>query len=182
MYKNERLKRALEERIYLHPEDPFLSKIHYMFAVQGASGKEYKVNVEKEKDVSCSCPDFLFRNRNQPCKHLLFILIKTLHFAPEKFLHVTLPPVTSEILTACKQYSDKIQHRNQSRELGYRELGCSQKPLDDEGGCPICLEPLVADKKDIILYCKTCGKNIHQDCFQHWGKSTCVYCRSDWIH
>lgn len=65
-----------------------------------------------------------------------------------------------------------------------------QRDLD--GDCPICYEALASgDGKpgEPVVFCKTCGNNVHRDCFERWsqskrstgGKVTCIYCRADWF-
>lgn len=61
-----------------------------------------------------------------------------------------------------------------------------RRPLDTSD-CPICFEEFEQDKIDTIDFCKVCGNNIHQECFDMWKASkgsnvTCVYCRSKWVY
>lgn len=60
-----------------------------------------------------------------------------------------------------------------------------RRPLDTSD-CPICFEEFEQAKINLIDYCKVCGNNIHQECFNMWKASkgrdvTCVYCRAQWV-
>lgn len=63
-----------------------------------------------------------------------------------------------------------------------------QRPVD--GDCPVCYELLsTATKKtaEPVVFCRTCGNNVHSECFQKWSKTkgqgrvTCIYCRAVWV-
>lgn len=65
-----------------------------------------------------------------------------------------------------------------------------QRDLD--GDCPICYEAMAGGDgkpREPVVFCKTCGNNVHRDCFEKWsrskrstgGKVTCIYCRADWL-
>ena len=39
--------------------------------------------------------------------------------------------------------------------------------------------------QDRVVFCRVCGNNLHNECFQKWANSkkgnvTCPYCRSEW--
>ena len=53
---------------------------------------------------------------------------------------------------------------------------------DIEGECVICHETLDAAGADLI-YCKTCGNNLHEHCLGKWYKTkpTCPTCRTKWV-
>ena len=54
------------------------------------------------------------------------------------------------------------------------------------GECPICYDGF--SQKEDVVWCKSCGNNIHRSCFANWAKAktaaraavTCVYCRAVW--
>lgn len=60
----------------------------------------------------------------------------------------------------------------------------TSKPIDD---CPICLCDLRNEDPDKLVWCKTCGINLDESCFEQWAttcltnfdKVSCVYCRSE---
>lgn len=60
-----------------------------------------------------------------------------------------------------------------------------RRPLDTSD-CPICFEEFEAAQIETIVFCRVCGNNIHEECFNMWKQSkgndvTCVYCRSPWV-
>lgn len=64
--------------------------------------------------------------------------------------------------------------------------GSIRRPV--EGDCAICFEELRQDK-EALVWCATCGNNLHEKCFKVWASTkktshcevTCVYCRSHWV-
>jgi hypothetical protein len=60
----------------------------------------------------------------------------------------------------------------------------ARRPI--EGDCPICFDSLREADRVKIDYCRSCGNNVHLECFNNWktskkhGKITCVYCRAVW--
>lgn len=70
-------------------------------------------------------------------------------------------------------------------EVQPSEQAAKRRPLDTSD-CPICFEEFEQAKINLIDYCKVCGNNIHQECFNMWKASkgrdvTCVYCRAQWV-
>lgn len=72
---------------------------------------------------------------------------------------------------------------------GYPEAEPQEQPQRrplDTSDCPICFEEFEQDKIVTIDFCKVCGNNVHQDCFNMWKASkgsnvSCVYCRAKWV-
>jgi hypothetical protein len=55
-----------------------------------------------------------------------------------------------------------------------------QKPIEEDDDCAICCENLLKTmaQKEPIIWCKKCGKTVHQICFSYWREQTCVFCRA----
>lgn len=56
---------------------------------------------------------------------------------------------------------------------------------DTDGDCPICFCTFDTKSPMSIVWCHTCGQNIHDECFEKWAKTkagdaTCPYCRGPW--
>ncbi|CAD7704551.1 unnamed protein product [Ostreobium quekettii] len=74
---------------------------------------------------------------------------------------------------------------SQEEQLEEEEGDPNRKPV--EGDCPVCYEEL-KEGGEALVWCNTCGNNIHKVCFTKWsrtqlqncGSVTCVYCRSPW--
>ncbi|KAF2241961.1 hypothetical protein BU26DRAFT_387981, partial [Trematosphaeria pertusa] len=57
-----------------------------------------------------------------------------------------------------------------------------RKPFSADDECAVCTEGLDPEKR-VILHCKACGKNIHEECIEDWWKTTaktCPMCRAKW--
>ncbi|KAN0063363.1 hypothetical protein ACQY0O_004529 [Thecaphora frezii] len=78
----------------------------------------------------------------------------------------------------------KEEEKEASDPLGKRLL-----PLEGDS-CPICYEDLEAASTEGLTFClSSCGRPVHDDCFQQWCRSkgglerghvTCVWCRAAW--
>lgn len=58
-----------------------------------------------------------------------------------------------------------------AKERAEELLGSVQREL--EGDCPICFEELKPENRpaEAVVFCHTCGNNIHRDCFARWSHS-----------
>ncbi len=161
-----RFQRASEQRMYLI--ESIQNESEFQFFVMGNTDKQYKITIGKK--LSCTCPDCFHSHKF--CKHLMLLTIRMLGL-PEENVKVDLFKVTDRCITACTNY---FQKKSQPY-INVPEDAGNRKPLDDEEGCPICCEKLTNSEE--ILWCQTCGKNVHEDCFKKWKKPTCVFCRSE---
>lgn len=166
-----RLKRAMTQRIYVLPSVLVTDEL-FIFSILGLTDT-YQISIEKNGQSSCSCPDCAM-NENF-CKHLLKLLIFILKIDPiivESNLFITAP----EYFLACQNFMKE-------KEKKFAIVSKIQKPIDEEDICPICFEDLITTTKEKLIFCHTCGKSLHNDCFTKWQKikNQCVYCRSDWI-
>jgi len=135
----------------------------------GSKGTAYNVYLYPE-DQTCECKDFELRQ--QPCKHILFILYRELRL---KQGHVI---SNEEYWKAATEHWSKKQ--KQMAECKAKGLQCGQREYVGFE-CSICLEEM--QKDDQVVYCKqVCGKSVHAACFTKWTEhhhtSNCVYCRS----
>jgi hypothetical protein len=161
----DRFKRASEQRMYLVESMQNGSK--FEFFVMGNTDKQYKITIDKK--LTCTCPDCFHSHKF--CKHLMLLTIRMLGL-PEERVKTDLFKVSDRCVDACMDY-----FRKKTQSLILPEETGNRKPLDDELGCPICCEELTDSEE--ILWCETCGKNVHEDCFKKWKKPTCVFCRSE---
>lgn len=170
------------------------------FVVLGNTGNVYKVKLQEVPE--CNCPDFV---RGHLCKHYLFVMLRVLKLAdtdPRVWQKALLPSELSNILRQPEVAGEVLASqsvRQRFQELsGKKNTGDSivqdegskgiQRPVD--GDCPVCYELLsTATKKtaEPVVFCRTCGNNVHSECFQKWSKTkgqgrvTCIYCRAVWV-
>ncbi len=164
---SDRYERAASQRMYL--VESASSGDTYHFSVMGTSDKIYKIVICNNQKIKCSCPDC--HHSRKFCKHLMLLLIRMLGIS-ESSVRESMFVSSPVVLDACKLYMSK-----KSQIVQRPESPKPRRPLDDEPGCPICFEPLT--ELETVIWCETCGKNIHQDCFAKWKNPRCVYCRSE---
>lgn len=79
----ERIERAMTQRLYLlsqsQTDSGLLSR---SYAVLGSTGNVYDVKICQHP--GCTCPDF--ERTNNPCKHILFVLLKVTFSETNTFL------------------------------------------------------------------------------------------------
>ncbi|KAI8372797.1 uncharacterized protein BYT42DRAFT_46309 [Radiomyces spectabilis] len=162
-----------------------------VYVVLGSTGNLYTIDISHK--IKCNCRDFIYRRNH--CKHILMVLLKVFHLpaASPAFRSLNLSPellqdmfskampdpgvlVDEHIQKAIKA---KLYHVEPS------DGGSVQRRPLDTSDCPICFEEFEEKQLAKILFCKTCGNNVHEVCFVAWKKSrgsqvTCVYCRSEW--
>ena len=103
------MERAVCERLYLiERRDASVTSpsglvtLKVVFSVLGSTGNVYEAVICRQP--SCTCTDF--RERNQICKHLLFIYVKVLRVSRDSHIPVQralLRSELSEILTPAQQ-------------------------------------------------------------------------------
>lgn len=152
--------RAETQRITLDLFNQTFSENLVQLAVIGTKGDTYLITIERDEQTRCSCPDC--ETNGNFCKHLMLVLIRTLG-------------VPVELVSECGFRTHKV-YLAKANEYATSQKG-KQKPIDKDDDCPICCEGLLATKEPIV-FCKVCGKSVHQDCFARWAKRTCVFCRS----
>lgn len=173
------------------------------FAVMGANGNVYTCKISTQSE--CNCPDFIKRNGNGPCKHLLFIFTRVLKLKEEDpiwWQSKLLPDEVSRILKEAPRNNNATDDvlanegvRSMYRVLQQRdknnqqEKDSSRRPI--EGDCPICFENLKAADPtrpdDVTTFCESCGHNFHKSCVQNWvrarsqgqSQASCPLCRAN---
>ncbi|KAI7880321.1 hypothetical protein K492DRAFT_76399 [Lichtheimia hyalospora FSU 10163] len=193
----ERLERALEQRMYV-VNRTLLHDHHIQFHVLGSTGNYYTVDITKT--LKCSCYDYRYRRVH--CKHLLLVLARVFHVhggSPaysklslskkelEKVFANCAPDPAIMVDDTVKAIIDNELHGVPVQAEEEEDSSVNRKSLD-EADCPICYESLAEEQLSIIIFCKTCGNNVHEDCFQQWSRQlakrhqtvTCVFCRSAW--
>jgi len=172
--------------------------------VLGNTGNAYTVTISQAP--SCTCPD---SRKGNVCKHRLFVLLRVLRRPRDDPVVWQKALLSSELqellgsLAAAGAPEDGVLADPATRtafallagptdgggpETGpgaAAEHGAKQREL--EGDCPVCYEPF-AGCAEAVVFCHSCGNNIHKDCFEHWraskvaaGRPTCVLCRAPWI-
>ncbi|KAK9823335.1 hypothetical protein WJX72_002022 [[Myrmecia] bisecta] len=175
------------------------------FVVLGATGNVYTVTLSRQP--TCTCPDAAKGNL---CKHQLFVMLRILRLDakdPLVWQRAFLTPEIEEILGGTRSTrADETAIAQESLRAHYRRMS-GQGPSTDDGGegeqqpgqravegdCPICYDELKAGSSaaaDKIVWCATCGNNVHAECFRRWTAAkqashtpvSCVYCRATpWI-
>lgn len=162
----QRFDRAESQRMYLVNSEQIGSD--FEFSVMGNTDKIYKIVIGPNQKIKCSCPDC---HRNHKfCKHLMLLLVRMLGMSKES-VKTTMFTITDPCIDACVKYFSQKCTKQEPTELK-KEL---RRPLDEDD-CPICFEAFVSSEE--CVFCETCGKNVHKECFRKWNNTTCVYCRS----
>ncbi|KAK4519506.1 Elongation of fatty acids protein 2 [Mucor velutinosus] len=191
-----RILRAMKQRMFvmsreLSPQDDTIEN----FEVIGSIGNTYTVTIGNV--ISCSCMDHIIRRTH--CKHILMVLLKVYRLGLDSPMFQSLRTSNEDRLRA-RSGGRNVDHsvlvptaiREKILKLttGHSEAHSTEqvnerRPLDTSD-CPICFEEFEQAKINLIDYCKVCGNNIHQECFNMWKASkgrdvTCVYCRAQWV-
>ncbi|KAF1955528.1 hypothetical protein CC80DRAFT_594271 [Byssothecium circinans] len=153
------------------------------FTIAGSMGNHYTVKIRHV--LACSCPDFTYRRNS--CKHIIYTLLKVLKVSPESSLLHQIA-LTSAGLTSIFDAAPAAPHIDLTDTDADGVDDPKRKSIEDQE-CPICYSEFEPGKER-IAYCKSfCGNNVHQICIDLWlssqrsmyGKSTCPYCRHDWV-
>ncbi|CAO3651932.1 unnamed protein product [Cunninghamella blakesleeana] len=186
-----RILRASRERIFILSRERTRT-YEEQYQVNGSTGNLYTIVVGPR--LSCSCLDFRYRRVH--CKHLLAVLLKTFRLPITSPMFTNLNPnsqVLQEIFEKCipdpssfvpEELQSIISKRINGEPEDDTNINTQRRPLDTSD-CPVCCEEFKVDEINEVAYCRTCGNNIHQICFNMWKASrgnsvTCVFCRSPW--
>ncbi|GLJ30571.1 hypothetical protein SUGI_0605300 [Cryptomeria japonica] len=183
---SERIKRALEQRLYLIDKKTLEvggSSACELF-VLGATGNVYCVRLDLRP--SCTCPDFL---KGNTCKHILFVMLRVFKLPPNdpRIWQKALIPSELDDLLHSSSVDDAVLASHLVRSRFHQVTGSTPRApqRDLEGDCPVCYESL-AGCSEPVVFCNVCGNSVHKDCFVKWSKSkrpgavTCIYCRAPW--
>ena len=174
---NLRKNRSLTQRLYLIESCKINERLEREYIVMGSTGNVYHVII-KNSPV-CNCPDY--KQRNNRCKHIYFILIRIMNINnPDKYeyndddlenMFKNIPEITNYLQVShdVKQNYQKIKNKKISKDL------------DDF--CPICLDEL--ENGENIVTCKfSCGRHVHELCFDMLNRNKtnteCIYCKHSW--
>ncbi|KAG0734979.1 hypothetical protein G6F57_014674 [Rhizopus arrhizus] len=191
-----RVTRAMKQRMFvLSRQLAENDESTEIFEVLGSIGNNYTVTISSR--IKCTCMDYSMRKTH--CKHILMVLLKVYCLPFDSPLYRSLSTKKDERIHArsfCQQVDPSVLVPEEARErimklmYGSSEeiaaLSEAQRRPLDTSDCPVCFEEFEEEKINEIDYCKTCGNNIHKECFTMWASSkgsdvTCVYCRSKWI-
>jgi hypothetical protein len=198
----QRIDRAVTQRLYLVQKGDVTADLTCSFAVLGSTGNVY--NVEIAHTASCTCPDH--RKRSALCKHILFVLLKVMQLPSNSPLVYQAAWLTTELeemfaLLAARRVGGAVVANETVRKL-YAKIESgkpleeennskNRKTLDEDSDCPICFESL-KDGSEPLTFCRAmCGANFHASCIQRWGSTanyhggvkqttTCPNCRQPW--
>lgn len=148
-----RFANATKHRIMIHrynvtPDDA-------SFEVLGSRGALYTITMSKD-GMQCSCPDFRFNRHVDPCKHILYTILR--FFRIKK-----------------SDLADLLTFRDIDWPFLQRHLVASQEARDDV--CPICFDTFdVEQEKRTANMCQSCGKLTHQACHRA-ARTPCAACQ-----
>lgn len=192
----ERIERAFGHRLYFLDSESLDEGAGAYLNVLGSTGNVYKVELRRE-GLSCTCLDFA--KSSCVCKHLLFVTLRVLKLPREdhRVWQTSLTP--SELKPLLEQLHGDVAgdvKADATLLRGFREARgevpetTSRRPLPAD--CPICFEQIVGTLDPEsgtgpagVVFCHTCGHNMHSDCRNRWaaaGKAgdACPLCRSPW--
>lgn len=182
--QNERLNRALKQRMYLLEVFKNNDK-DWSFVVEGFSGNNYGL-IFAEKGMSCGCPDF--KQRGRICKHMYFILgrvfiNKTILNALKMKANVNIYDYSEyfegQIETFLNKTNDTTDKIKKKIKIKDDEKEKEKDNDEDKEPCSICFEEF---GNELVYDCEVCKKQIHKECMDRWLKhnKSCVLCRSPW--
>lgn len=198
----DRIDRALEQRLYLLKAQRHHDGSGAAFAVLGSTGNVYSVDFDLRP--SCDCPDFL-KGRGL-CKHILFIWLRVLRCSSDDFRIWQQALVPSELESALeplfRQRARRLPFARKAVLKAFAKATAEDHPIQQEdtqpgepGGrtrhsldgddCPVCFECMTQAEEDagLLTFCCSCGNNFHADCMRRWQRAssgTCPLCREAW--
>lgn len=203
---DQRIERALNQRLYLLEMSRHEQSVAATFAVLGSTGNVYSVVFSHQP--SCNCPDFM--RGNCCCKHILFIWLRVLRCAQDDPMIWQNALLTSELESVLEPFfrrrrrvlplADKSMRDAYQAAQGRCSGTDTESPsLETESSlprrcrqalegedCPVCFESMTADDESsgLLCFCLACGNNLHRDCIKQWQKASsgeCPLCRADWL-
>lgn len=181
-----RINRAKTQPLYVIWCDPE----ELVYRVTGATNNIHNVSL---MTYACSCPDYT--QRKQPCKHMLFVLLRRLRIDEddvrdnyiEGFLYEDL--ITREIDRKFGGFVDLLSSDDEVEDEEQQEIkqrAAIRKEVDGVE-CGICCDDMSKDQETMgeLVFCDdTCGNAIHRTCYQRLCEVTknntppCIYCRT----
>jgi len=113
------------------------------FEILGSRNAIYNVTMSKD-GMQCSCPDFRYNRTVDPCKHILYTIIR--------FFRI---PKT--------ELADMLSFRDIDWTFIQEHLMASEDAYDHL--CPVCFDTFDVDaEKRTAVMCQSCGKLTHLTC------------------
>jgi len=201
----DRIERALKQRLYLLTADRHTDGPGASFAILGSTGNVYRVDFGLMP--CCDCPDFM-KGRGL-CKHVLFIWLRVLRCAEDdpriwqkallsEELRAAVETLFSRKSRRLPSMADKIvrdAYAQATGSVGQNTRKGTDAAQDDgqrrrqalEGeDCSVCFEAMMPaeESSGLLTFCCSCGQNFHKDCIQRWQRASsgdCPLCRQLWV-
>ena len=173
----ERIQRALSERIYIIGFSVDTDVGIIRFHVHGSQTKQYIVRLAIDNTITCTCWDFIQRGNKHPCKHILYIIMRVLRFTAID-LHLDRWEFNSGVVDA----------------ILYATASCLEVEIQEESSaapaevenlradtlCVICFSDFEAGSSEELAKCHQCKHVLHSSCLQIWlqHRRTCPFCRA----
>lgn len=177
--EQQRIQRALSQRMYLLDGTVRHHGQQVVFSVEGTTGNQYAVTIcQDAREVQCTCPDFSQRGHLYRCKHIYFVLYRALRFDRGA------NPTSASILDRACALAQQVRAGGVAQQPVTTAATLktaptvAQKPYIGED-CAICYEPMT-QQCTVTTCAHSCGNSVHSECFARWRvrNPTCVYCRA----
>ena len=162
-----RLKRA-QEQTFCILNTPSRYDLQPVMCLTGKSGNICQLSI-RGGSLTCTCPDF--SKRQQPCKHILFLLSVLNQCNPVNGrLHLSLPKAESLLSGSNSFQSHQLPSHVDSVSTSFFWRPCAH--------CHTSFSP-----DDDIQVCSHCARPFHKHCSQHMllsTNNTCSTCNKPW--
>ena len=155
---SDRLERALVQKLYFI-EEIIVDDTTRNYLIMGSTGNVYTVTISKSS--KCTCPDYI--KRKAKCKHIFFVLMKVLKVNPTLKKENLVNAFKKDLVIDNKIILPKDKKDKYESIINSTAPNECDRKLDNDI-CPICLDDIIDLK--LAYYCKkSCGKNVHIECF-----------------
>ena len=173
--RNQRMNRALKERMYLLSVNEHKKK-DWAFTVEGSRGTNYNLTFN-EQGMNCNCP--YIRTQHKTCKHMFFIIGRICKLPLEK---LQTDRYQTNAFNVFPELQTTLTNTLFSRTNVSETISESSPPPPKQNqtteNCVICFETMATGS---LEDCGTCKNNFHQECIMRWVKSkrnpSCPLCR-----
>lgn len=171
---DDRIQRATDQRIYILEKK--VERQLVRFVTMGNSCKTYNVSIKRTGACSCTCPDYRFHGMRtgQPCKHILYVVVRVLRCEPSTMFNVE--ESKDLFVLARRSHAPLPVVFDVPVESDLPE----RTPVfDPSQSCPICYDCMDLESEELHV-CRRCTKFFHQQCVNKWLKvrNTCPMCRA----
>lgn len=150
-----RFANATKHRIMIQHYDVTPDKAS--FHILGSRDAIYNITMSKD-GMQCSCPDFRYNRTMDPCKHILYTIIR--FFRIRKM-----------------DLAEMLSFRDIDWPFIQKHLVASNEACDDR--CPVCFDTFDEDaEKRTANMCQLCGKLTHVACHRACRKA-CAACERE---